>query len=130
MKSKVGYLLSGPLSQSKTPTANVLNITTQHIEIEDGDLQKFWAIESTGMSSLTVNESEKELYIKSSIRRQPDGSYMARFPWKVSPPPLPTNHKTCEKRTHSLAYRLAQAPNLLQTYNNILIHRSRKERVY
>ena len=131
MKSKVGYLLSGPLSQSKTPTANVLNITiyTQHIEIEDGDLQKFWAIESTGMSSLTVNESDKEFfqsYIKSSIRRQPDGSYMARFPWKVSHPPLPTNRKTCEKRTRSLAYRLAQTPNLLQTYNNIFIDQEKR----
>ena len=50
MKSKLGYLLSGPLSQSPHPTTSALNIITQQIE-EDCDLQKFWAIESTGTSS-------------------------------------------------------------------------------
>ena len=71
---------------------------------------------------VTVSDSNKtflQSYIDSSITHQPDGSYTARFPWKVGHPPLPTNHRTCEKRTRSLAYRLAQTPDLLQTYNNI-----------
>ena len=98
MKSKIGYLLSGPLSQPQTSTANIMNITTDHIDIEDGDLQ---TIESTGTSPLAVSDSDKEFlqsYINSSIKRQPDGSYTARFPWKESYPPLPTNRKTCDEK--------------------------------
>ena len=92
-------------------------------------MQKFWAIQSTGTSSVTVSDSDKtflQSYIDSSITHQPDGSYTARSPWKVGHPPLPTNHRTCEKRTHLLAYRLAQRPDLLQTYINIIIDQERR----
>ena len=85
-------------------------------------IYRFWAIESTGTSSVIDSNSDKTIlqsYIVSSITRQPDGLYTARFPWKVNHLPLPANHKTCERRTSSLVYRLAQTPDLLQTYNNI-----------
>ena len=42
MNSKIGYLLSGPLSPQQTSALNILNVTTQY---HGGDLQKFWAIE-------------------------------------------------------------------------------------
>ena len=38
---------------------NVLDVTTQYIDTEGGDLQKFWAIESTGTSSVTMSDSNK-----------------------------------------------------------------------
>ena len=41
--------------------------------------------------------------------------------------PLPTNHRTCEKRTRSLAYRLAQTPDLLQTNNNIIADQEKRD---
>ena len=129
INSKTGYLLSGPLSPQQTTALNVLNVTTQYLDTYGGDLQKFWAIESTGTSSVTVSDSDKtflQSYIDSSITRQPNWSYTARFPWNMSHPPLPTNHRTCEKRTRSLAYRLAQTPDLLQTYNNIIADQERR----
>ena len=106
MKSKIGYLLSGPLSHSENLITNdyVLNITTQQPE-ENCDLQQFWAIESTGTSSPTLDNNDREYvqsYINSSITHQSDGSYIARFPWKEFHPPLPTNRTTCERRTCSL----------------------------
>ena len=83
MNSKIGYLLSGPLSPQQTSALNILNVTTQHIDTGSGDLQRFWAIESTGTSSVIDGDSVKtflQSYIDSSITRQPDGSYTARFP--------------------------------------------------
>ena len=122
MNSKIGYLLSGPISPQQTSALNILNVTTQYIHTDSGDLQRFWAIESTGTSSVIDSDSDKtfrQSYINSSITRQPDGLYTARFPWKVGHPPLPTNYKTCERRTRSLVYRLTQTSDLLQTYNII-----------
>ena len=129
MNSNTGYLLSGPLSPQQTSALNILNVTIQYIDTDSGDLQRFWAIESTGTSSVIDSDSDKtflQSYIDSSITCQPNGSYIARFPWKVDHPPLPTNHKTCERRTRSLVCRLVQTPDLLQTYNNIITDQEKR----
>ena len=77
MYSKIGYLLSGPLSPQQTSTLNVFDVTTQYIDTEGGNLKKFWAIELTGTSSVTVSDSNKtflQSYNNSSNIRQPNGS--------------------------------------------------------
>ena len=61
-----------------------------------------------------------KLYSESQISRQDDGTYCAGFPWKPEHPPLPDNFNVCQKRTRSLAHRLAQSPGLLQIYDSIL----------
>ena len=82
------------------------------------------------------NSADKKFledYSQTSITRQSNGSYCARFPWKSSHPPLPTNYNICWKRTCSLAHRLSQTPGLLQTYNSIIcdqLDRGFIERVY
>ena len=110
MNLKIGYLLSGSLLPQQTSALNILNVTTQYLDTDSGHLKKFWAIESTGTSSVTVNDSDKtflQSYIDSSIIRPLNESYSAGFLWKMGHPPLPTNHRTCETRRRSLAYRLA-----------------------
>ena len=86
MKSKLGYLLSGPLGMT-TPknTSNILQVATQ--PIPDLDLQHFWTVESLGASPRddSVNTFWKR-YTANSIEHLPDGSYSARFPWKDSHP--------------------------------------------
>ena len=67
-------------------------------------------------------------YIVDSVECLDDGFYCARFPWKDSHPPLPTNISTCV----ALAHKLAPNPSLLTQYNNILLdheHRGFIERV-
>ena len=59
-------------------------------------------------------------YSLTCISSQPDGSYCARLPWKITHPPLPSNREICLKRTRSLVRRLSQSPQLLQTYDNII----------
>ena len=132
--SKIGYLLSGPVSHTQS-----LNVVTSTLQIstqldDDHNIQKFYDLETTGI--IKENNSDKHFlqeYSQTCITHLPDGSYCARFPWKESHPPLPTNSNVCKRRTRSLALRLSLTPNLLQTYNNIIcdqLNRGFIERVY
>ncbi len=122
VKSKLGYLLSGPARSipSLTPTTNILNVMTSH-NIEEFDVERFWTVESLGIESPSCKEKNPSLeYQNTSITREEDGGYVAAFPWKTEHPPLPSNFNVCERRTRSLARRLAKSPPLLETYGNII----------
>ena len=57
-KSKIGYLLSGPLSNSnhsENLNTSILNVVTEHHQ-EQFDLECFWQIESVGVQP---NSSEE-----------------------------------------------------------------------
>ena len=120
VKSKLGYLLSGPMPTTLDSSTAILHTTV--LETIEYDLQKFWTIESTGTSPSTTSSNNHNLiqsYIDSHITRLPDGTYTAKFPWKPNHPPLPTNFTLCERRTRSLINKLSHTPELLITYNNI-----------
>ena len=122
MKSKLGYLLSGPLipprEQHRQRVATILHVSTEPVQ----DAELFWTMESTAISSTSVDPDKKFMteYQRTCITREADGSYTARFPWKPNHSPLPTNLILCGGRTRALARRLAASPELLTTYNNIL----------
>ena len=123
VQSKLGYLLSGPLPSVRQNT--LINLC--HVSINSNDvacdLEKFWQVESTGVTISSKKETDKQflkLYIDSCVTRQSDGSYSLKFPWKTDHPPLPSNYTTCEKRTRALARRLGNDHKLLQTYGNII----------
>ena len=119
--SKLGYLLSGPVQPTATQstTANVLMVTTSQSEF---DLERFWNLESVGVSPTDDNAEDDmlEQYLTSSVTRDDDGAYVARFPWKPDHPTLPTNLAVTEQRTRQLVKRLVKTPQLLQLYNQII----------
>ena len=122
MSSKLGYLLSGPLPIEQTVnTTTSLHVSTNCYNNES-DLTQFWQIESAGTSAVSNHKEDSFLvqYSLTCISRQPDGSYCARLPWKITHPPLLSNREICLKRTRSLVRRLSQSPQLLQTYDNII----------
>ena len=125
MKSKLGYLLSGPLPCTTDTSTSTLHVAT--LQTNEYDLQRFWAIEGSGASS-SCNAARESIqsYIDSSISRNNDGSYTARFPWKENHPSLPTNKLVCEVRTRALVNKLTQTPKLLQAYDNILNEQERR----
>ena len=128
VKSKLGYLLSGPLvppkRHCKQLVATVLHVSEQLVQ----DTELFWTTESATISPTLVNPDKEFMteYQRTCIRQETNGSYTARFPWKPNHPPLPSNLTLCEERTRALAHRLAASPNLLTTYNNILIDQERR----
>ena len=115
--SKLGYLLSGPLSSTRSQdvVTNILHVATQHGD-EECNLQRFWNLEATE-TEVENNVDKKFLddYSEHCITRLQDGSYCAKLPWKESHPPLPSNFNICW-RTRSLAYQLSQTPELLRQH--------------
>ena len=88
VSSKLGYLLSGPIStvhpQQQRNITNLVCMVTSHTQ-EEKDLQKLWSVESIGISPTASPNPDQQFfqdYSSTSISRCPDGSYMARFPWK------------------------------------------------
>ena len=124
MQSKLGYLLSGPVSSiaiTSEATTNMFFVMTSHKE-EEFNLEKFWQLESIGISNPPKNDHDTFLEnYQASLKRGPNGAYIAKLPWKQEHEPLPNNYLTCEKHTRSMVKRLSQTPNLLEHYNSILV---------
>ena len=124
VESKLGYLLSGPLSShGEADDVEVFHVRV--MGIEDTSTTQFWDVESTGTLPTTISAMTRDYqflaaYLKSSVHQNQDGSYTLGFPWKTDHPPLPSNRSICERRTRSLARKLAQTPELLQIYGNII----------
>ena len=122
VQSKLGYLLSGPLStHPQSATASLFHVSMLSIK-EVPNIEQFWNVEAAGTTPSKEEPGKQFLrsYIQSSITCQPDGSYSLRFPWRENHPPLPSNYSVCERRTRSLARRLARTPDILRTYSEII----------
>ena len=127
MQSKLGYLLSGPLPivQKTLGGTNILHVSAT-CKVDDQRVN-FWNAESTGSTNpKEIDTSFLLQYQKSSISREPDGGYTAKFPWKYNHDPLPTNYAICERRTRSLTRRLKQVPGLLEKYDSIIAEQERR----
>jgi len=82
----------------------------------------FWSLESVGVSVSEISSEQHILqqYVSSCITRDPDGAYVARFPWQPNPPSLPSNFVVAEWRTRQMIKRLAKTPNLPSVYSKII----------
>ena len=65
-------------------------------------------------------------YLRDSVTRQTDGTYLVKFPWKPAHPVLPMNKSTCERRVRALARKLNNTPDMLQVYNGIIEEQLRR----
>ena len=84
VESRSGYLLSGPVQPAATQstTTNVFMVTTP--SNSEFDLERFWNLEFVGVSPAedSTDNHTLEHYLTSSVTRDDDGAYIARFPWK------------------------------------------------
>ena len=111
-KSKIGYLLSGPLSNSnhsENLNTSILNVVTAHQE--QFDLERFWRIESVGDQPNSSEETPDLLkyYQDSSIMLE-DSRYSAKLPWGPEHPPLPSNAEITKQRTCFMIRKLTAEP--------------------
>ena len=81
--SKLGYFHSRPVQLTNTLHTNtstvMLNITQQC----EFNLERFWNLESVEVSESNISAEEDMLqhHLSSCVTRDPDGAYVARFPW-------------------------------------------------
>lgn len=125
-QSKLGYLLSGPVSSplSQSNATSSLHVATMSITTtEESNLDRFWLIEEAGTTQTSPKKQDIAFiqhYQTTCISQATDGTYTAKFPWKPDHPPLPSNFEICQKRTRHLIARLAESPVTFQLYNNII----------
>ncbi len=109
VKSKLGYLLSGPIHNNTSRDSNerICNVITSHVPDETA-LERFWSLESMGITS-SISDPKfadtLEQYQQTSIEYT-DGRYCAKLPWKLDHPPLPSNYEITMRRTESTIARL------------------------
>ena len=123
VKSKLGYLLSGPSFNSKvsTVTTTKMNVLIQHKQ-EEVDLEKFWNLELLGViKKETPSTNEQSFYdtYESSIEFQ-NGKYIAKLPWKDDFDEMPINYQIKKIRTERMINRLRNDPGTLRVYSEIM----------
>ena len=129
-KSKVGHLLSGPVSttnQSTMVRAIIRYVMTTHKQ-DKCDLERFWNLESIGIKPPeATGETAAFLrhYQGTSITLQGKG-YNAKLPWKQDHPPLPTNIDITQIRTRSMVHHLAKDPQQFKMYYDVIVSLHRK----
>ena len=126
VKSRIGYLLSGPLQTTTTEKSGrtlMMNIMISR-NTEEYDLEKFWKIESSGTEladekSAAGNTEFHSIYKNTCISYH-DNRYFVMLPWKEEHPPLPTNKEIAQRRTENVIKRLQREPELLKKYGEII----------
>jgi len=130
-KSKLGYLLSGPIpgALSDSVLSALLQNEVPSSEPSVPNLKKFWSIEGIGTDTVIRSPDLKFLqsYQVSAISRTAEGTYVTRFPWKVDKPHLPSKFATCKGRTLTLVNKLKKSPKLLQLYDDIIKDQEQRE---
>ena len=132
VKSKVGYLLSGPthaLQNGVKSGTSVMNIVTLHRE-EECQLHKFWEIESCGTETDQDSKTKElldvvERYQESSISYR-DNQYFVKLPWKSDHEELPTNEQVARTRTANVIKRLSKDPEMFRMYSDIIKDQERR----
>ena len=135
VSSKLGYLLSGPLTiTDHEPRTTIFHINASSINVNDtvDSLTRFWELESIGINSdVKDNDNSDYEHFKTKYIEKQGSQYIAKLPWKEEHDPLPTNYENVERRTRSMIRKL---PNdILPVYNRIIDQQNEcgfVERVY
>ena len=85
-KSKLGYLLSGPLPYpvNQSTSSILLQITWALTKPEEPNLEQFWSIKGIGtnLREEGIDLTFLQAYQNSCISQTPEGTYTAKFLWK------------------------------------------------
>ena len=122
--TKLGWVLSGPVccgdpgrqQSSNLVTTHVLKCATGEVPCEglQGELKKFWDLESLGIKTPSIHEEFLE-----NLTHRGD-HYQVNLPWKATHPPLPDNYELSQRRLSSLLSRLHKEPDILKEYDSVI----------
>ncbi|XP_063427239.1 uncharacterized protein LOC134710772 [Mytilus trossulus] len=130
VRSKLGYLLSGPLQSGiarSSTTAGIFNLLVSH-KSEEFNLEAFWKLESIGIDSSENQEKETNYlkdYQESSIEFLGD-RYSAKLPWKQDYEELPSNYDVAKRRTANVIRRIGKDATMLKKYGDIIKEQERR----
>ena len=129
VKSKLGWLLSGPTMTSDSPTIVGTHLTVcqrtmattqlgSSIDSLTEIVRPFWETESVDVKEICSLESSSELFL-SNVRFH-DGRYEVGLPWLREKGEVPQHYNLCFNRLKHLQRRLIKDPNLLKEYQCLI----------
>ena len=128
METKVGWVLSGPITLDSTTSkkfstsylTHAMSITDHPTDADSLQtlVEKFWDLETLGISE--TEKSPWEESFEEKITRNADNRYEIELPFKYNHPVLPDNFELSKKRLMNLREKLLQDLEKLETYANVL----------
>jgi hypothetical protein len=126
VKSKFGWLLSGPFDVTKSKDRCSMNLNSVHVlrvTVETGgndpleeEIKRFWDLDTLG-----IVDKEKSVYENFSDEiRFHDNRYEVHLPFKEDHPIIEDNYQLCKKRLLQLKNKLGITPKMLKEYDNII----------
>jgi len=126
LKTKFGYVLSGPVSNSRNNTNSTLLCHTLKCvtEIDNNDsilhkrFENFWEIER--LETKNSNDNVYKAFCEDVRFNSKEARYEVCLPFKDDHDILPDNYSHCKHRLNNLVKKLSSDPDLLDTYNEII----------
>ena len=130
IRSKLGYIMSGPVESGENRTtyshnANCIHVmkvaTDPLISIEkvkalDKKVEKFWSLDSIG-----IIPNEISVYDRTEQKIEfIEGRYQVELPFKEEFPTIGDNYEHCVRRLKSLRRKFEKTPALLERYDEII----------
>ncbi|XP_052742658.1 uncharacterized protein LOC128198927 [Bicyclus anynana] len=125
----LGWIVSGQVGNSNISSSQTCctSIISMHTEISERDLlQKFWEIEAEPKENkkrlLTEEEIKCEEMFKNTTKRDENGRYIVKLPFKSSNPPCKygNSKEIALKRFDMLEKRLSKNKKLQKEYSNVI----------
>ena len=126
VNTKLGWVLSGPLTGEKLTASDSSHISVNHVvnarpmsspskQDLDHNLHKLWDLDSLGIRPEDeVHEGVIDNILFTGER------YSVGLPWKVGHAPLPTNYHNSVSRLKTQLKKLHQTPDILEMYDNVI----------
>ena len=122
VKSKLGYLKSGPLTSAsaRAPTSTSTTLLLLNSPRND-NLPDLWSLESLGIKPPADSDNDSFIreYCDSSIKKA-DGIYSVKLPWKPHHDELSNNKALAYHRTRATVRQLEKTSTLLDTYGSVI----------
>ena len=128
IKSKLGWLLFGPIKVSATRydiTHSNLIIEAQESLLAGNEddalvnaLKSFWEAESIGIKDLPSKDLREESFA-TDVKQNAD-RYEVKLPWKRDCKPSSDNYQLSESPLKSSHHKLRKDPELLSEYDKII----------
>lgn len=120
-----GWILSGPLPSERSSERSNHPLTVHHcasLQTLSDQITRFWAIEDIpSASTLTPSEKQCEIHFCHTHKRDSNGQYVVRLPFKTDPPiDIGHSRQRAERLLRSLSRRLESQTDLKSEYVSFL----------
>jgi hypothetical protein len=120
-KTHLGWIVGGTLGELDNKTKTLCHFSQQKLDLHE-QVEKFFSIESVNAvaDKLSPEERECETHFCNTIKRDAQGRFIARLPFRSNPPDLGDSHAGAVKRFRSLESKLNRHPELKEQYSNFM----------